>query len=228
MRVARDRSRSGAILYDDPAVSVTASVLAAGSAGARAMPDTIVAAGRITVTRYIRGGGATLLRWRVPPVPTVCTAAAMGSARPVAPLPIVDGAVVRHDGRTGAQLLAHARCDVVTLAATVRAGADAVTREYDRVSGRFARMATNDEGAARAQLLLSLLRASDHGGADAAFDDVTRDTAFFLRWSAMREWLASGSCAARVRLEEMARFDPHPEVRAAAAATLRALMRRAA
>jgi hypothetical protein len=228
LRVARERARSGAILYEDKAVTIGLSLLSASAVRAAPLPATIVASGRLTVTRYLRAGGATLLRWGVPPVGAECTAAAMSRARPLPPLALTDGAVVRHDGRSGAQLTIAPTGDILSLTATVRTRAAPMAREYDRASGDFIRMATNDEGAARAQLLLSLLRASAAAGADDAFDAATRDGAFFLRWSAMREWLAYDWRAACGRLRDMAADDPHPEVRGAARATLAALTRRAA
>ena len=140
---------------------------------------------------------------------------------------LADGDIVQHDGRTGAEIIVSAQQDVVMLSASIGVGADPVAREYDRATGRFLRMATNDEGAARAQLLLSLLRACGRTDAE-AFDGATRDGAFFLRWSAMREWLASDWRGAWPRLEQMAKADPHPEVRAAAAATIDRLTLKAA
>lgn len=228
IRTSRDRLRCGAILFQSPAVTITMSVLSATRLRMLPAPATAVFSGRLGVTKYLRGAGATLQRWRVPPLPEPCLAGAMGRAVPLSPLALTDGMIVRNDGRTSAHAVTAARCDVVTLAATIHVGGDSVAREYDAQSGSFMRMATNDEGAARAQLLLSLLRASDAAGSAAVFDIATRDRAFFLRWSAMREWLAHDCQAAWHRLNEMAIADPHPDIREAALATIAQLSRQAA
>lgn len=227
LKVNRDAHRCGAILYRQPGVTLTLSQVSAAGVRAAAAAPSVICSGKLSVTRYIRAGGATLLRWAAPPPPEPLLAAAIGDCRRLPDRTLHDGAVVRHDGRAEAQLLRDADRDLVMLTVTIDAGADPVAREYDRRSGRCVRMATNDEGAARSQLLLSLLRASGRPVA-AAFSAATRDGAFFLRWSAMREWLACDWRAAWPRLSEMAAADPHPEVRATAAATLDALQRRAA
>ncbi len=231
VRTNRDALRGGAILLEMPVVSVSLSVTSAARLAALPAPATIVCSGRLSVTRYLRAGEAMLRRWTAPPLATPCTADAMGRCTPLANRPLQDGIIVRHDGRRGAQALTGANGDVVALTATVRTGADAVSREYDAASGAFLRMATTDEGAARAQVLLSLLRASraaDPAATAPCFDAATRDGAVFLRWSAMREWLAHDWRTAWPRLADMAAGDPHPEVRATARATLTQLTRQAA
>lgn len=227
LTVSRDAARSGAILFENTLVTVSASVLSARAVRATPPPVAVVASGRVGVTRYVRGG-ATLLRWRVPPVAAQPVARDMGRAEALPTVPIADGTIVRHDGRLAAQLTVEPTRDLAMITATVRIGADPIAREYDRASGAFLRMATTDEGAARGQLLLGLLRAGGATDADTAFDAATRDRAFFLRWSAMREWLAHDRHAAWSRLCELAEADPHPDVRAAAGATVAALTRRAA
>ncbi len=74
-------------------------------------------------------------------------------------------------------------------------------------------------------MLAYIYRSVDAGD---RFEAATRDPAHFLRWGAMREWLALDVAAATPRLEEMAAGDPHPEVRAAARATLPLVARRIA
>lgn len=228
LRANRDPLRSGAILFEHAAATLTASVLSAAVLRTLPAPATVVVPGRLTVTRYVRAGGARLERWRAPALRPCFTAAAMGRAVAAGAQRLRDGRVIRHDGRRDAQLLSDAACDVVTLTATVRLDAASVMREYDRATGAFVRMATTDEGAARSQLLLTLLRESGAEDAGPCFEAATRDGAFFLRWSAMREWLAHDWRGAWTRLREMARDDPHPEVRATARATLDTLTARRA
>lgn len=217
-RVARDPLRIGAILFETPAVSIAATILSADALAALPPPRTVVLAGRVTLTRYVRAGGARLRQWAAPPAgPDFATA----DAPPCRALPdrrLADGDTVRLDGRTHGFLLADARCDVATLGATLRAETAPLAREYAIDDGALVRVATNDDLAARTQMLLAYLRLA--GRRDArCYDAATRDGAFFLRWAAMREWLAVDALAALPRLRELT-ADPNAEVRAAATATL--------
>ena len=69
------------------------------------------------------------------------------------------------------------------------------------------------------KLLLAYLRAARRADAAPAFETATRAPAYFLRWAAMREWLALDARAALPRLRALA-HDTNAEVRAAARATL--------
>lgn len=219
-RVARDGLRIGTVLFETAAVSIAATILSADALAAVALPSTIVVPGRVTVTRYVRAGNARLRRWEAEPMRADFSAA---SAKPCAPLPelrLADGDVMRIDGRTQGHLIADATSDVVTLSATLRAQTMPYAREYAIDNGALVRIATNDDRASRTQMLLAYLRLAGRQGSAACFAAATRDPAFFLRWAAMREWLASDAGAALPRLREMAGDDPNDEVRAAARATL--------
>ena len=218
-RVARDALRTGAILFENAHVTLAATILAADVLAAQPPPRTVVMAGRRTLTRYVRCGGARLRRWRAPPAGPDFAAASAPRCTPLPDLALADGDVVRHDGRVAAHVVTDAVSDVVTLAATIRAQTAPLAREYAVADGTLVRVATNDDRAARTQLLLSYLRLA--GRRDArAYEAATHDAAFFLRWAAMREWLAADAQAALARLRGMAADDPHGEVRTAAAATL--------
>lgn len=219
VRVNRDPLRTGAVLFEAPAVSITASVLSADALRALPPPSSVIAAGRLTVTRYVRAGGAMVERWAAGAAGQPFRAA---DAVPAVRLPDVrpaDGEVRVTDGRREAALLTHAAGDVVTVTAAVRYGAAALQREYRRADGRFLRAGSLDDAGSRTRMLLTLLRLQGRADAGGCFAAATRADAFELRWAAMREWLATDAAAARGRLEEMAR-DPHPEVAAAARATL--------
>ena len=219
-RVARDGLKIGAILFECEAVSLVVSVLSADALAALPPTRTVVVPGRLTLTRYVRSGGARLRLWDAEPMRPDFSAT---TAPPCVAAPdrmLADGDVVRIDGRTRGHLLADARADVVTLGATIRAATAPYAREYAIDTGALVRIATNDDRAARTQMLLAYLRLAGRQGTGDCFAAATRDPAFFLRWAAMREWLAVDAGAALPRLREMAAGDANAEIRGAAQATL--------
>lgn len=215
IKAHRDALRTGVVLFDCPVASIAASVTSA-AAMAALPPRTIVFTGRIAVTRTVRAGGARLRRWRVEAMGAAFDA---GGAAPCAEREsalLADGMLHRTDGRTEAQLVCDAATDVVTLVATIRTGAAPLMREYDIASGALMRVADADDRPSRTEMLLRFLRVAGRADAGTCFADTTRAPQFHLRWAAMREWLALDAAAAAPRLAEMARDDPHAEVRAAA------------
>ncbi len=214
----RDPLRTGMVLAETPVASVTMAAIDPFAPAARVLPDTIVVGGRVSWTRYLRGGEARLWRWRADRIDDGWHGGIAAPARPLGVQPLGDGAVVRIDGRSDAMLLVDPASAVVSVTITLRPGAAPFLREYDRTGGALVRIATLDDGAARSTMLLTVLR--ELGQADAeAFDSLSRDPAFFVRWDAMREWLASDARAALPRLRAMTN-DPHPDVCAAARAML--------
>lgn len=216
-RVGRDAVRTGAVLVEAPMVSISVSVI---DGNALPGPATIVFPGYITVTRYLRSGGATLRRWEADPLTADFSAATARLSRPLPSIILEDGAIHRCDGRTQSQLLSEASGTILLAVATIRAGAAPLIREHRIADGALVRVASADEAASRTEMLLSFLRRSGRADAGPRLEAATNDAAFHTRWSAMREWLGLDARAALPRLAEMAANDPHPEVRAAAAATL--------
>lgn len=216
-QVSRDRLRVGARLFDCPAATLVATVTDHAALATLPPPATLVFSGRLAVSRTIRAGGATVRRWSAEAIGPAFGAATAAPCAPLPPLALGDGAVRRIDGRREAERIEGASRDVVTLVATIRVGADPLVREYDAASGRLLRCASADDRPSRTEMLLAFVRASGRADAGACFEAASRAPAFHLRWSAMREWLALDAAAALPRLCEMARCDPHPEVRAAAA-----------
>jgi HEAT repeat protein len=84
----------------------------------------------------------------------------------------------------------------------------------------FAGASSTDEVSSRTQMMLALLRTMDRQDAVPLIVDMLEDPNFYARWQAMRELLALDADAALPHLRSLAHCDPHPEVRAAAAATL--------
>lgn len=213
LRLSRDAVRTGAVLFDCPAVSISGSVIDVAALAAMPAPETIVFTGRMTVTRYVKAGGATLRRWKVDaPMPAPC--------RPCAPVMPSEGEVRVIDGSIESQLPGDARSDIVLLTATIRDGAAPLIREHRAADGVFVRAGSADDAASRVEMLLTLLRLSGRTDAAEQFDAASRDPAFHLRWAAMREWLALDARTALPRLERMALDDPDSDVRTAAARTL--------
>ncbi len=219
LRFSRDPLRTGAILFEHPLVTITAAVLTAATLASAPRPTTVVVPGRLSVVRYERGGGATLLLWRAEPATPDFTAADAPPCRPVGAARLVDGLVRRIDGRTHAQLIDGATSDIVTVTATIRADSVAVMREYARSGGALVRVAALDDTASRTQMLAALLRQAGRADAADAFDLASRDPAHFVRWGVMREWLALDVAGALPRLHEMT-TDPQAEIRTAAEAML--------
>lgn len=228
LRASRDAARTGAVLFDHPAVAISASILSAAALAVLPPPSGVVVSGRLTVVHYVRAGGATLRLWTADPVGADFCQAQAAPLRLLGDIALVDGMTLRIDGRVRASQIVAATGDVVALTAMVRAGAAPFQREYRLPDGALNRVATLDDGAARTQMLLTYLRHA--GRADAApwFEAATRDDAFFLRWAAMREWLALDARGALRRLRAMAGDgggdggggDDNPEVRGAALHTL--------
>lgn len=219
LRVMRDGVRTGAVLHDDAAMTVTAAVLSAKALAARPAPARVIVGGRLALTRFVRAGGARLEHWAAGPVDANAGAATLPPARRVGEQFPVDGEVVRIDGRREARWIAGVTGDVLTLTATIKPGGAPFVREYDMATGALVRLAPADDRVARSEMLLTYLDTT--GAVDGVLlEPITRHPSFGLRWQAMRAWLQAEGMAALPRLRALAAEDPHPEVRAAAGATL--------
>lgn len=213
LRFTRDSLRTAVVLADLPEVTLTASVTSAARLAQLALPATVVLSGRRALTLHVRAGNAQVRRWRLAETgPRHCVEIERQTVH--------DGDLIELDGRREGRLIVAADRDVVTVTATAKPGADPLMHEFSTWDGRLVRSATADDRASRAELLLTLLRASGRSDAADCFDAISRDPAFHLRWAAMREWLMLDARMARPRLVEMAAVDPDAGVRAAAAQTL--------
>lgn len=220
LRANRDAMRIGMALFDCAAVSLAAYRTSADAMRRRPTPETVSFSGRLAVTRYVRAGEATLRRWRTESAGLAFRADAAPLCHEEPVLSLADDDVVIMDGHREAHLLAGAARDVVTLVATIRAGAAPLIREHAIADGRLLRVASGDDRTSRTEILLGFLRLAGRADAGPQFEEATHDSAFHLRWAAMREWLRLDARAALPRLEAMAARDPHAEIRDAATRTL--------
>jgi len=216
----RDAARFSTVLFDQPSVTITATVLSADALASAGPARQVAVSGRFSVIRYARAGGAHRRVWAAEPAGPDFRASRAERCRWLGAAALADGDVVRLDGRTHGQVIAGATSDLLTLTATIRTGASPYVREYATADGTLLRCAMLDERPARTQLLLAYLRLAGRKDAGACFAAAACDDAFFLRWPAMREWLALDAAVALPQLRAMAKDDPHDEVRAAARTTL--------
>lgn len=215
LRVSRDALRIGAVLFDDPQVTISATVLSADVLASLPPAESVVVPGRLAVVRYCRGGGARLRRWQAEAITAAFSAENAAPCRPIKPLSLCDGDVLLVDGRRQASVIEGAMADIVTITATIRIDSAPFMREYAVSDGNLRCIAALDDQASRAQLLLAFLRHHGRGDAGPSLEAASRDPAYFLRWSAMREWLAMDVAGALPRLREMV-DDPNEQVRRAA------------
>jgi hypothetical protein len=227
-RVHRDAVRTTAILIEHPAARLSVTLVDAAAARAQGFPAAFVLPGRIAVSRHLGGEGAVLHQWRAQPVSPAYRIADDAPCRRLPARPLATGDIRIEDGRTEGQIVWPGDHNVLTLSIVLGVGAAPLLREGRVTDGRIVRAATLDSELTRTAIHLRLLRALGRADAGPHCAAATRDPAFHLRWEAMREWLLLGDPAALPRLGQMAVTDPHPDVRAAARATLAATMSRAA
>lgn len=214
-RVDRDALRIGAVLYEHPLVAITASILSADVMATLPPPRSIVVTGRQSVIRYRRAGGARLRIWQTTPAPHDFSSTSADPCLPISGCDLHDGQILHIDGRIRAHLVEHASADIVTMMATIRRDTAPFMREYAIADGSLLRTVSLDDSASRVQMLLALLRHMGRVDARDCLEAASHDPAFFVRWAAMREWLALDVRSALPRLRAMC-SDPNAEVRAAA------------
>ncbi|MFC0102319.1 HEAT repeat domain-containing protein [Sphingopyxis terrae] len=172
--------------------------------------------------RILAGGGARLRRHRIVGAaaqPTF-TAAGAGCCESDPPQPLSKDMILRLDTAREAMTLVGASGDLLLLDLAVHPPSSLPVQTYDIASGRLVHVASARRDASFRQMALALLGAFGSRDAAPLFVEATRDDDFAARWSAMRQLVALDPAAARAPLAAMAAADPHPEVRAAAGATL--------
>lgn len=180
----------------------------------------IVFPGQQSLYRFVRSGGATFSFWEAPAIEAGFTAEASGRCRLVERRRLADGEMLEIDGRTRTFVIEHAASDLVYLQAITSAGRAPLTVEYDSDTHEYVGASSTDEVSSRTQMMLSLLRTMNRTDAVPLMVEMLGSPHFYARWQAMRELIALDAEAALPHLEAMAAEDPHPEVRAAASATL--------
>lgn len=215
---------SGLLVYENDHVQIAVSV---GSAAQLAEKKTggaggsINFSGQITILRFLRAGGIRLSFWEARPIADDFAASGAGLCRHVGSRRIADGETIVVDGRSQSYIVDHASANFLLLQAAIKTGQAALGVEYDAATGGYLGCSATDDADSRVQMMATLLRKLGGGETAArAVADLLDHPRFFVRWHAMRELLGIDPAAALPRLTAMAARDPHPDVRAAAAATL--------
>ena len=226
LRASRNAVQDGLLLFSDPALTIQLAVMSADALAIRRAsgkrPAAIAFSGQRSLFRFVKAGGATLSVWSAPLIGPGFTVAAAGRCRRRERLRPADGDVIEFDGRCETFVVDDALSDLVYLFAATPLEAGPVGVDYDpRTFEPIAASSTDDAGS-RTQMMLALLRTMGRRDAAPLFAELLHARHFHTRWQAMRELLALDAALALPPLRRMAARDPHPEVRAAAAATLAA------
>lgn len=214
----------GLVVYDRPEVSIALGAINVGRLAAKKTAPrgatSINFTGKISVLRFIRAGGACLSFWEVPQIGADFSLAAAQLCRDAGKRRIADGEVLIVDGRREAYVIEHARANMLLAQAEISAGQAPVRVEYDSASLAAIGCSANDDGASRIQMMATLLRKLDRRAAFPVLASFLAHPDFFVRWHVMRELIGLDAHAARPHLAALAERDTHPDVRAAAQATL--------
>lgn len=222
-RPASGGFHENALLLELPASTISLCVIDPGRLSARkqkgAGKGSIFFPGNRTWLKFIETGGLRMSFWEAPghcdsgvidTAPCVRT-----GARQIDP-----GELIALNMATQSYLFDHAEGPALFLHGELRVGGAVLAREYDAVSGLFAGQSGGSEIWSRVQMMTSFLSLSGARDAAAVFDRIIAEAPFYVRWHVMREWVALNPGSAMSRLIEMARNDPHHEVRTAACQTL--------
>lgn len=176
------------------------------------------------VLHVLASGGAQLCLHQVAVSPAeetgAFTARAAEPCDTTPPRPLQTGETLHLDtARQSVTLIPGAR-DTLLLELAVQPPSRLPIRSYDPATGRLRHVSASCRDSSFRAMALTLLRHLGRTDAAPLFEAETQSTDFAARWHAMRELVALSSAAARAPLTGMAAHDPHPEVRAAAKATL--------
>ena len=214
----------GLVVYEDDLASIALSVtdihrLAAKKNGP-ARRGSIHFSGRVEIFRFIKAGGARLSFWSAPLITDAFSAAIAGQCERIGERTIVDGEILRLDGRRESFIIEQAKANFLLLQATVKKDGAPVRVEYDGATREYVGCSAADDSASRIQMITTLLRKLDCAAAFPAIAAFLDHPSFFVRWHVMRELLGLDAAAALPQLKRMAARDPHPEARRAARTVL--------
>jgi hypothetical protein len=147
------------------------------------------------------------------------TAQGAALCRTQPPRPLRTGETLILDTARQSFTLQGAGSDILFLELTVQPPSCLPIRAYDIESGRLTHVSASRRDSSFRQMALALLRQLGRTDAAPLFIAETASEDFAARWNAMRELVVLDPAAARQPLARMGTSDPHPEVRAAAAAT---------
>ncbi|MDT9600465.1 HEAT repeat domain-containing protein [Sphingosinicella rhizophila] len=223
-RLVSNDIHSGLLLFDDPALSISLGVIGLDALAHKKLSEdggsAISFTGQWTVIKFLKAGGATLSFWEAPAIDGDFVAEKGGSCRFVERRTIEDGEILVTDGRSQSYVIEHATSDIICAQALIGAESAPLALSYDWKSLEFAGASSTDEQACRSHMMVTLLRMMDRKDAVPVVRDALKDQHFYTRWQIMREFLALDAEAALPVLRDMAREDPHPEIRQAAQQTL--------
>jgi hypothetical protein len=223
-RASRNAVQDGLLLFSDPVLTIQAAVLEADRFAIQRTtgepPPPIAFSGQRSLFRFVAARGARLSIWSAPAIGADFTASAGTRCRLSGTRELADGDIVEFDGRCESFVVESVASDLVYLFASTPLGSAPVGVEYDAASLEPVAASSTDEAGSRSQMMLALLRTMGRADAAPLFAEALSTPHFHTRWQAMREFLALDAGLALPHLERMAAADPHPEVRAAAAATL--------
>ena len=216
----------GLLLLDSAKLSILLALTSPDALAAKRIARngaaSITFGGQRSIFKFLKGGGAILSFWEAPPIGVSFTADANARCRKVDERRIEDGETFNIDGSRQSFVVEHAVSDILYIQAVTPAGAAPVSVEYDADKSSFAGASSTDEIGSRMQMMVSLLRLLDRRDAAPLIRECLASPHFYVRWHVMREFLALDAELALPSLREMAKSDPHPEVRSAAAQTLAA------
>jgi len=186
----------------------------------RTKPSSIMMTPKDLLVRFIKGGDALV---------TVYTCDAITDEHPATP-DMECHAARTFRVRDGDELVLRAGRDSFTFesAETVVCFAQAYAKhsqasvmpEFDAGTLRLIGLSATNDKASRIQMMATILRLFEHADAFDACLPFIAHSDYFVRWYVMRELLAIDADRAWPLVEEMARHDPHPNVRKTAQRTL--------
>lgn len=212
--------QQGLLLLSHPLATVSLGVLGAPAADAGAR--SIGFPGFASIARVMRGSAEVAL-WEADDPGADFSSASAAPCRRSGTKALRTGDLLAVDGRTQTFAVQRFESDLLLLRGEVKVCAAPLAREYDPHTLALVSVSSTDEAASRTALLLSLVRACDRKEVAPVIARIARGGPFYLRWTAVRELLALDPATGLRVLHDMARDDPHPEVRQAAEDTQRTL-----